>query len=248
MLYFNKDIGYALWKWFAGGLYGAGFYPKHVLFSMPAFIGALWFLWALFWGLLITRRIVDKAKPEYHFLIICIVAWIGYQSAGNIWLPIDIQAGMNACLFIYLGYYSRIKDLLTSKLNYELLLLSVFVAICCMKYFRGFWMVSNSYRNGIMDIFRALASIYLLRYFCDYIKQLTVISSVLKWYGSNSIVILCFRILELNLFSWQLFFPGVQFRMFYIALTKIIFVSICTHIVNQCDLLQFLFKCRLMKS
>lgn len=154
---------------------------------------------------------------------------------------------MTASLFIYIGYYSRVKNVLLSKMDLELLLLSVFVVIWCMKYFKGFWMVSNSYCNGMMDIFGALASIYLLRYFCDYIKKFNRVSSLLKWYGSNSIVILCFHILELNLFPWHLLLPDLQFRMLFIAVTKIIFASACVFIVNKCYLLRFLFKGKLVK-
>ena len=247
-IYLNENISNTVWKWFAGSLYGAGFYPKDIMIQIPVFIGALWFLWALFWGLIITRRIIDQLDKRYHLLSICIIAWIGYQTSWSIWLPLDIQAGMTASLFLYIGYYTKINNLLTDKVRFELLFLSVFIVGWCIKCFKGFWMVSNSFGNGLMDIIGALAAIYLLRYFCDYISHSGKFSSLLRWYGSNSIVILCFHILELNLFPWQLVFKGFPYRMLIIIFLKLLFVTLCTMVVNKSPVLHFLFKGKAMKK
>ena len=108
-------------------------------------------------------------------------------------------------------------------------------------------MVSNSFGNGLMDIFGAFAAIYLLRYVCDYISKSAKLSKILRWYGSNSIVILCFHILELNLFPWQLVFKGLPYRMLIIIFLKLLFVTLCTMVVNKSSVLYFLFKGKAIK-
>ena len=197
-------------------------------------------MWALFWGLLIVRYVIDKINAKYQFQLICIIAWIGYQTAKTIWLPLDIQAGMTAVIFIYLGYISEQYKVYEKQVDKPLIILSLFVTAWCIKYFNGFWMVSNFYGNGFMDILGAIASIYLLILFCKKIIYLKVIAGFLEWYGKNSIIILCFHIIELNLIPWNIVI-NIN-NIFVIVLCKIIWVTIAVLIVNKFKVLEFLFK------
>ena len=114
--YTGRPVLDTLWGWIGGTLYGAGVIGIHHLFHwMPIFIGALWFLWAIFWGVLVVRRVIDVVPEQYQFIAILLITWVGYQTAQTIWLPLDIQAGFFATLFIYLGYWSKERQLFERK-------------------------------------------------------------------------------------------------------------------------------------
>lgn len=160
--YTGRPVLDTLWGWIGGTLYGAGVIGIHHLFHwMPIFIGALWFLWAIFWGVLVVRRVIDVVPEQYQFIAILLITWVGYQTAQTIWLPLDIQAGFFATLFIYLGYWSKERQLFEQRISWEILALCLGIVVWCIKYFKGLAMVVNVCGNGIMDIIGALAAIYL---------------------------------------------------------------------------------------
>lgn len=203
-IFLKHSVLKTVWNWIGGSLYAAGIVEVHGLIPhMPIFIGALWFLWALFWGLLAVRWILDTFPEKYHLLIIASVAWIGYQTAQTIWLPLDIQAGLTAMIFIYIGYVAKKEQVLSRPHSPAILALCIGTVAWCIKYFKGFGMVSNYYGNGLMNIFGALAATYLILLVCGKLENLSVLSSVLTWYGRNSIIILAFHIIELDLLPWN---------------------------------------------
>ena len=91
----------AIYDWGYASLYGAGdnytepFYIKA--------IGALWFLWATFWGSVLLR-IALKLEGMLRILFVCGIACAGYISCRLFWFPLSIQAGCGALLFMYIGY------------------------------------------------------------------------------------------------------------------------------------------------
>lgn len=100
---FQQNIGQNLFKWICGSIYGSGT-RAGIIPGMPSFIGALWFLEALFWGALITRYVIDNCSDKIAPVIILIVSYVGYFTALKSWLPFNIQAGCTAAGFIYLGF------------------------------------------------------------------------------------------------------------------------------------------------
>ena len=121
MSYFMQEsIVHNLWKWICGSLYGAGLGDIPIVIGgISPFIGALWFLPAIFWGMVITRKIIDLNYNTQITLGICIILfYVGWKTAESIWLPMDIQAGMVSVLFIYMGYLMRQKNILGQKLSY----------------------------------------------------------------------------------------------------------------------------------
>lgn len=203
--YTGRPVLDTLWGWIGGTLYGAGVIGIHHLFHwMPIFIGALWFLWAIFWGVLVVRRVIDVVPEQYQFIAILLITWVGYQTAQTIWLPLDIQAGFFATLFIYLGYWSKERQLFEQRISWEIIALCLGIVVWCIKYFKGLAMVVNVCGNGIMDIIGALAAIYLIILACKRLEHTPMISSTLVWYGKNSIIVLAFHIIELDLVPWNL--------------------------------------------
>ena len=247
-MYFHQDAGRNFLKWFCGSIYGSGTLPG-VIPGFPSFIGALWFLEALFWGSLIARFVIDRFSVRDAGIVILIIAYIGYATARKAWLPFNIQAGCTAAGFVYLGYLFK-KESSNFKITNLPLLLSLFViVIWCVKYFNGFWLVQNYFGNGWMDVIGACAASYLILLACKVIAEKGYyISKILQWYGKNSIVVLAFHITELNLIPKSVVlsrltdfgFTSAK-SMVILILLKILWATIGILIVNNTPMLKKIF-------
>lgn len=230
----KKPVSSSFLNWVGGTIYAAGDGRVHGLFGkFPMFIGAIWFLWALFLSLIIVRRILDSVPEKYQLFSIATISYIGYATARTIWLPLNIQAGMNATLFVYIGYLFNKEQLLNYKVRLDVFILCIYITVWCIKYFKGFWMVTNFYGNGLMDAVGAIASIYLLLLLSKKLANIPTVNSILEWYGRNSIIILAFHIIELDLIPLGSYLPyllslGLSKKVAFIViiLIKIIWASL----------------------
>lgn len=179
-------------KWGLASLYGSGSYEPFGI----RYIGAIWFLWGLFFSLYfvnITR------KYKYQYLYIIIIAYIGYKTSQYIWFPLSIQSGMVASIFVYLGLLARKNDIFNQKISRFLMLGMIFVVIFCTFYCGKLYMVKNYYKNGILDIIGALSGTFLCIKFSQIIEKYTnFIKKILAFIGENSLIILCLHLFALN--------------------------------------------------
>lgn len=157
-----------LLKILGGAVYGSGNgagsrIASLALIKMPTFIGGIWFLLALFWALVITRKVLDANLPFLHGLIVvAIVAYADWTTSSTVWLPWDIQPGCVACIYVYAGFWLRKSEILNRSPSKSLLLACLFVSWWRVRYFKGFWMISNYLGNGLMDISGGFAFSYLI--------------------------------------------------------------------------------------
>ena len=193
----EQNIGQNLFKWICGSIYGSGTRPG-IIPGFPSFIGALWFLEALFWGALITRYVIDNWSDNIAPVMILIISYVGYFTALKSWLPFNIQAGCTAAGFIYLGFLFKKHS--AESLPLPVILFLLFNTAWCIKYFKGFWLVQNYFGNGWMDVIGALsASCLIILFSKKVILKCGTISNILQWYGRNSLIVLAFHIIELDL-------------------------------------------------
>ena len=197
----RPDLIANLKMWILAGMFGAGSDHNDVMSRYQIHqIGAIWFLLALFVALLITRFFIQY---RYGYIGILVIAIIGYYSSKYIWFPWSIQPGMVACIFVYLGWLCKSKKLLSIRCKKE-----IFVLLCAVWYIsiifsRGLYMVNNAYENGILDIAGALAGSYVIIIICMFLcKYCSGIKKILLFYGKNSLIVLCFHLVELNMFPW----------------------------------------------
>ena len=246
--FLHQDIMQNLFKWFCGSIYGSGTRPG-IFPGIPSFIGALWFLEALFWGSLIVRYVNENYSNTVSKAIIIIVAYIGYATAIKVWLPFNIQAGCTAAGFIYLGYLYKNECGTIKTLPWPVLLSLIAIVTWCIKYFKGFWLVSNYFGNGFMDIIGACSASYLILLAC---KKIIVknagIPNILQWYGKNSLVVLAFHIIELDLIPAAIILQKLKsfgisafLSMLILIIIKIIWASMGIVIVHHIPFLKRIF-------
>lgn len=245
---FEQNVTNNLIKWVCGSIYGSGS-AKGVIPGFPSFIGALWFLEALFWGLLITRFILTHScNKKFTPLLILTISYIGYATALKSWLPLNIQSGCVAAGFIYLGYLARKHMSIVNLPPVSIFL--ILIVLWCKYYYKGFYLNRNYFGNGWMDIIGALAAVYLLILFCKIIiLKIGFLQKILQWYGENSLIVLAFHIIELDLIPkvkvlGYLSKLGISsdLALFYLFLCKLLWVTLGILMINRISILRRVYK------
>lgn len=200
----DKNLGIILGGIIAA-LYGSGSYHASPILGKVQSIGAIWFLLALFWCRVIFNVIACKSKYKYSIAgVIAVVATLMDRYIIN--LPFAVLPGLSAMMFYLIGDWLR---------NHKVSNLVVAICIVCwlisINYSR-IWMVQCHYELYPIDILGACggtAFIYWVSNICAKSKM----NSVFVWLGKNSLVILCFHVIELKLCG-HLRIPDVFFFQF----------------------------------
>ena len=191
-------------EWVYASVYGAGdSYTKPFRIKE---IGALWFLWATFWGSLILYGTL-RLKAVHRIAIILSVFFLGRWSRELFWFPLSIQAGCSAALFMYLGWCFRQCKENLSELPIEEkiagLIFALIIWISFIRDFRSFWLVHCDIGRGAIDVFGSLCActcVLVLSGFID--KKAGWLAKLLAYIGRYSVLLLSVHIVELNLFPW----------------------------------------------
>ncbi len=252
-----------------GGFYGAGMAVREWglatvcgsgnVYIKPIYIrtvGALWFLWATFWGSILLR-IALKFKGEQRVLFLAATVLLGYFSAKLFWLPLCIQRGCFALLFMYIGYLCKQEKSRISGISKELKLFILFAAamvwIDFMLNFQGFWLVILYFGRGIVDIFASLcASLCLIELSKLTERHLPAIGSGMEFLGKNSLILLTVHNVEYHFFPWHSCFeklmmigiPG-NWELGFIIAGKLALDILLTFLLANCN---FVRKAYGMKS
>lgn len=197
----DQDVLTPVKQWTIAALYGSG---GPVAVPKIKWIGALWFLLALFFAKLIIY--LTEALGKYQWAAVFAIAYIGYATARLFWLPMSIQAGMTASMYVYIGKIIHKNDLFTKSFCSGKTALYIFAPALwafCVMFCGRLYMVENFYGNGLLDIFGSIAATFTLVWLSMLIeKYIPIVKNVLAYIGSITLVILCAHITELNVFPW----------------------------------------------
>ncbi len=199
----NGD-GSAFGKWVYAAVYGAGdtwqdpFYIKG--------IGAIWFLWATFWGSIFLRISLKFNKVARKIFIFGLFV-AGYYSRFYIWLPLSIQAGACAVLFMYMGYLLKKSSETLHKIPTEVKIFGfIFAVIVWLNFigsFQSFWLVHCDIGRGIVDIFGTMCACSVLMFLCWFAERKNFfLVKPLALIGKYSLIFLCVHITELTFVPW----------------------------------------------
>lgn len=202
--YFLGDASGAFSRWAYASIYAAGDTYKEPFF-IPQ-IGAIWFLWATFWGS-IFLRISLNMKKAVRIAFIAGLFVFGYYSRSIFWFPLSIQAGACATFFMYLGYLLKgAKDPLRSLPGEIKAVAGIIAAIVWIQFiinFKAFWLVHCDIGRGLVDVIGSIcacAMIMLISWGID--RKIGFLAKILSFFGKYSLFILCVHIVELNLMPW----------------------------------------------
>lgn len=212
------------------GLYGNGSEIHEIWigegFCVPT-VGAIWFLPALFFALVIVRYFMQW---KHCGACIFFVALLGFTSSGAAWMPLSIQSGMVASSFVYLGMLARKYGVMEKKLPKEISVGIVALWVFCILFCGEMYLVENRFNHGLLDYAGALAGSYVVLCFSKVLEEKTRwVSKALLFFGRNSLIVLCVHTVELKGVPWDgilkgLVGHGVPDVVVYLA-AKIVFCA-----------------------
>ena len=246
------DVVYTIKEWVWAAFYGAGdtyyepFYIKK--------IGALWFLWAMFWGS-IFMRISLQMKKTIRLIFILSLFVAGYWTSHHMfWFPLSVQAGCCATLFIYIGYLAKQSKHIYQQLPVEVKTLSIIAAIVLfgdfVLNFKSFWLVHCDMGRGMIDIIGSLCACYLLLLLSREIeKRCRRLTIMLAYLGKYSLIVLCVHILELNVFPWGLVKENMMMgwgieelqAKYVLMLIKVLCIVVVSYVCSKIRFVTWLF-------
>ncbi len=186
-------------RWGLASVYGAGADYK-IPFQIKE-IGAVWFLPALFWALITVRYFLGT---KYCAVMIGIIAGVSWLTSRYIWLPFSLQAGGVAAVFVYTGYLARKHRLLDHIPDIRFFLLGMLLLLLAYRRESVMVAAANDYPAGIFDMVSSVLISYSVICIAYMISCKTcILKSALCFCGRNSLIILCFHLLELSMFPWN---------------------------------------------
>ncbi len=244
-----ESISRSVIKWSVAGLLGSGSRIDYFGINFDFFIGAIWFLLALFWAGLIVNFLL---KYKYGSILIIILGGIGLVSARFIWLPFSIQPATVGAVFILIGYELRDKLLYLKNSRVVIVCFCFWLVYLILCYLTDTQLsiASAIFPWWIIDFIGATAATICIVWISDMICRITTITkNFLVWFGRNSLIVLCFHLMELNLFPWggvksfihSLGVPS-PLILIIIYIAKIIFVCIAVILVHNIKVLRYVFS------
>ncbi len=171
-------------------------------------IGAIWFLWASFWGVMIFRVIKILPTIPRILIVAALVVAAKYIAEYVFFPPLSILPGCMAVLYVYAGYVWRKNSdrLATLKLWIKalLILFSIVVWGEFVINFESFGLVNCDIGRGFRDVFASLCASAVVICFSFLIeKYIPLITRPFCFIGKYSIVALIAHIIEMNSFPWD---------------------------------------------
>lgn len=232
------DVLFTVLNQVLSGLYGSGSGIHDINVDGRIYIssiGAIWFLPALFFALVIVRYFMNR---KYGGVWIFFIALLGYESGKAAWMPLSVQSGMVASSFVYLGMLAHKYEVMEKKLPREMKTGIAVLWIFCILFCGKLYLVENMFANGIVDYAGALAGSYIVVCFSRWLEQKTAyIAKILRFLGQNTLIMLCVHTIELKVMPWDMLLSrfvqhGMPAFVTYLS-AKIIFCTIVTVFVVQ---------------
>jgi len=222
-------------------LYSSGVPPTQFSSSIIS-IGALWFLTCLFCATIIFNILIKLTK-DYNkyiqFSIITTLSLIGFVIGELVYLPWSLDIALSSQIFIYSGYYLRSNNILNKTLHIMptivmsgLLILSVCISTISMN--------SRLYQNIIVACLGAISGSILLIYISKYISKFLLLNRFFSYLGQQTLVILCFHVLEAHLFPWA-YLKLLYGNTFALIICKLILLISITFILKYIPFIRMFF-------
>ena len=245
----KSTIDDLLWqgcKWIAAGLYGSGSRGDILSFRAPV-IGAIWFFLALIWATIFLYWIINSrilSKLVIQIIIIIGIFFLGIISARWFWLPFSLQSGMCGLLFLYIGYIiGKYKEKILEYIHFKTLLavcMGVWGIAIYFSYTNDCMSLARSYfPNCILNILGAIAGSYIILCLC---KRIEKYSKFLRIFGKNSLVALCFHLIDLQVCSWRwLYMLQIPYVKILVLLGRLLWAYIGILLVRRIKWLRNMF-------
>ncbi len=259
-LIFEKGAGLkeVLKRWGFAAVYGAGDTYQQPFYVQG--IGAIWFLLATFWAVVMMRILLNYNKWIRLIMVAILFTAAIWTRQHFFWFPLSIQAGCTALLFVYIGYLIKESKDILSILPMEVMaawtVFALVVWLSFVKDFQSFWLVHSDIGRGFVDIFGSLCGCYILVLISYGIERwFSLPGKVFGFLGKNSLIMLIVHIVEQNTFRWwtliaKIFPNGLTDMQFTVVLIllKFAFIILATFILSKINIVRRLLGMPVVKK
>ncbi len=174
---------------------GAG--SKNLPSFQNYFVGAIWFLQALFWCRIIYNYIYSRLYEMPRLFAVLFISVVCTYIASDFYIPTNILQGCSALLFYEIGYQTKNRMKSCNNNSSSLVLCTLLL-------------VFLSIHSGSMSMARCYYGFFPINVLCAFwvtimcyrlsekIMLFPKLSEFLAYVGKISIVILCVHIIDLN--------------------------------------------------
>lgn len=231
-------------------LYGAGLSPVMPL-SLKVFqIGAIWFLPAMaiavqIFNLVITSTEHSTYKNINRVFILLALALVGKLISVYWLLPFSINAALFSLIFLYIGYLFKEEKYLE---NIGLMAITLGIVMWLLDaYEQTFFLVSVSFPDTLLAIVGAVGASLVMFKIAQLLDRDNWFSNILAFIGRNSIIILCFHIIDFSysrvpdIIRHQQILKNVLLQIIVVNVYRILIPVIATILVLKTPIVRSLF-------
>lgn len=233
-------------------------------------IGAIWFFLALIWSVVFFAQIekvnkIKKLKQPWtnavELFLVLMLFGLGLIICSFTGLPFSILPGMVSEIFFFVGFkykeirneYDFIKKYFAKKW-FRIVIFMISVAVWTVDiiycYKNGIMSLSRSFfSNVFINVSGAFAAAYVIITIFKYMEKHNIFKHLLtffKFIGQNTVVVLCFHLLDVEYFKWNFITDNLAFfgaeKLIIIIILKIIWCCLGVAIVNRVKILKKVFN------
>lgn len=167
------------------------------------FVGAIWFLLAIFWCRILYNSITDTLSNKYIVggVILALFLLTVYVSRW-LYIPSNLLQGVNAMLFFHIGHIAGVYGVEKQPYRkWTAAATAVLLAVALYASPTGdvpMSMVRCHYACWPLNVATAVLCTYTIYYCSALIASVPLLKRVLAYFGSISLLILCVHIVDLN--------------------------------------------------
>lgn len=200
--------------------WGSGMIHTSPLWGSIPFVGAIWFLLALFWSkniFNVLRYLIQNDVILSLFGVgISVVAVILDRYVIN--LPFAFLPGLSGIVFIILGYYAQ-----KTRIRYWMILIIISCWIFCI-FGSKIDMVNCTYNFYLIDVLGAAGGTFFIVFVSKQLSK-TFCRNLFAFIGMNSLPILIVHFLEMH--GWILSYLNIPMNNWYeVVIARFLFVFI----------------------
>lgn len=182
--------------------FASGTYKNFGTVNIGADIGAIWFLPALFFALMIMQILLNiNDDDKFLGISTSLIALIAFITGKFIWFPFSIQAGMFASFFLWMGYEIKKHNILSKIRWYHYVLAQIIFLIGIELGYCYVNFVTADIADPWISIPVGLAGCMLI-----YLISKVDNGPVLSYIGRISLTVLCVHLYTINTlgayFNW----------------------------------------------
>ena len=211
----GKAVPSALLRTFIRALYGSGLTANKSLFGIGQ-IGAIWFLLAMLEATVFVRWLIARV-PKIPLQCVVVLALFAASciSAKVVWLPLSLQAGGAAALYVWLGWLAK-KQRQQTALPKTPALPGIAVGLGAAAWVaayaldRGLMVCSASFPAFWATIPLSLVIVCGVIGLAAFLSRVDCLRRALGFLGRHSLMLLSFHLMELDYAPWYLLYNVME--------------------------------------